>query len=125
MKRQWKLSLFGPRKMDRGYLIAFSLMILLFSNFMLSNPSSSMLLSKVFAQSDRRGSNQGDVLDERLSQAPDNAKKLRQVAGERIHNQYIEVLKNRITAATSPPTNGLSSSSSSSTSTSPTTADSV
>ena len=41
-----------------------------------------------------------------------------------IPNQYIVVLKNRITTATSPP-NGLSSSSSSSASTSPTTADSV
>jgi hypothetical protein len=81
-----------------------------------------MFLSKAFAQSDR----QGNVVDEHLIQAQDNAEKLRQVAGERIPNHYIVVLKDRITTTSSPPKSlSSSSSASSSSSSSLTTADSV
>src|ERR1043166_4704117 len=125
MKRQSKLPIVGPRKMAIDYLIATSLLILLFSSLILSSLSPSMFLSKAVAQSDGQGSNNGNVVDERLTQAQDNAKKLMQVAGERIPNHYIVVLKDRITTtSTSPPPNSLSSSSSSSSS-SVTTADSV
>jgi Peptidase inhibitor I9 len=104
------------------YLIASSLLILLFSNLILSSQSPSKFLSKAFAQSDR----QGNVVDEHLIQAQDNAEKLRQVAGERIPNHYIVVLKDRITTTSSPPKSlSSSSSASSSSSSSLTTADSV
>jgi subtilisin len=100
-----------PRRKALGYVIASSLLILLFSNLILSGLSSlSISLSKAYAQSDNnKGSNRGNS-DERLSQAQDNAKKLRQAAGERIPNHYIVVLKDRIN--TPAPLSSFSSSSS-------------
>jgi subtilisin len=94
-------------------VICSGVVLLLLSNAILSNYASHIFPSalgqqesnkSVVKNSNNRDNSGQTIIDERTGQAPDNANKLRKVAGEKVPNQYIVVLKDRmaLTPSTSP-----------------------
>jgi subtilisin len=78
---------------NSSYILAGAFVILSFSSFVFSGSFSTIFLN-VLAQSDDDKGLQSKI-DDRITLSLENAKKLRQVAGERIPNHYIVVLKDR------------------------------
>ena len=76
-------------------ILASALIILLLHSSLVS-----ITLFNTFAQSRAANTSLRDIIDERTSQALDNAKKLRQVAGEKVPNHYIVVLKDKAAPST-------------------------
>ena len=78
---------------NSSHILAGAFVILSFSSFVFSGSFSTIFLD-VLAQSDDDKGLQSKI-DDRITLSLENAKKLRQVAGERIPNHYIVVLKDR------------------------------
>jgi subtilisin len=78
---------------NSSYILAGAFVILSFSSFVFSGSFSTIFLN-VLAQSDDDKGLQSKI-DDRITLSLENTKKLRQVAGERIPNHYIVVLKDR------------------------------
>lgn len=99
------LATFGRRYKSPSRLMATSLVFLLLFSSLIASISLPLPITflKAFAQSDDKVLRQGNI-DDRVSQSLDNAKKLRQVAGERIANHYIVVLKDRVPTNSFPST---------------------
>ena len=76
---------------NSSYILAGAIVILSFSTFVFFGSFSTIFLN-VLAQSDDDKGLQSKI-DDRITMSLENAKKLRQVAGERIPNHYIVVLK--------------------------------
>lgn len=104
-------------------VICSGIVLLLLSNTICSNYASHIFPSAFGQQESNKGviknNNNRDnsiqnIVDERTAKALENANKLRKVAGEKVPNQYIVVLKDRmaLTPSTSPSAPGISASAS-------------
>src|SRR5437867_10215946 len=83
-------------------ILALSVVLLLLYSSLVSftGSFSSPIFVNALAQSaDGGGASLQSAIDDRAAQSLENAKKLRQVAGERIPNHYIVVLKDRTAPA--------------------------
>ena len=79
---------------NSSYILASSFVFLLFSYFVFSGSFSTIFLSALAQSADDKKALQSKI-DDRITLSLDNAKKLRQAAGERIPNHYIVVLKDK------------------------------
>jgi subtilisin len=85
----------------RSILAISSALLLLFSNLVSFTGSPSTIFANAFGQTvNGDKASLQSIIDDRTTQSLENAKKLRQVAGERIPNHYIVVLKDKAAPAT-------------------------